>query len=717
MGDKGPNTVSMLKTDTISPSALPGQPLLLFPPFADPTWPYVALPTLKGYLRRRGIEVVVRDLNIEGLDFLQDPGTMAGWRQRLTDRFRQLNNRRRLSLYEQMEYWRVAEAVTLGRDAGDSFAVMRDARRFYQQKSYLRGRNGLEEFFRLMEAVFFPFRFGFNRANHLAAPWDFDLLDHYITGRCSPFDQFYRRLLADLAPPPFVGLSLTFVSQIPETFYLCRLLREYFPACFIMLGGPCIDQIIRNGTEQATSRIFDFADAVGMQEGEKTLEELLPLLSAGNSDPGRLAAIPNLIMKDPASGAIRQGPAWTLDLADGAAPDYSDLGLDRYLAPARLLLYSPTRGCYWNKCSFCCYGFNQSGRHLYREIPVAQAVADLRLLQEEFKVSNFYLSCDVLAPAYAIDLARRIIAEGLDIRWSTDLRIEASYTPENCRLLYQAGLRAVAFGIESGADRVLRLMNKGIKAELIRRINRNFHQAGIATSWMTFLSHPGETGQEAMQTLDLIETESAMIDQFIVANSISPPARSSPAGRSSTASSRFTIPPAISSGSSRSTAWPKPATGKTLPICRMTESPPFPGAITSTIIPGPGPSPPTTPFSTCCVTGKGPLPRVGAARQSPGSENKRRWNSRNSPRQRRAGGRSPLCTVIWPGPCGPANIPAWPPSALPIFKTPCRADEPGRIPAWPAAPVPVWSIARGGSRATPTNAAVSTAVFPPQNYN
>ena len=516
MGDKGPNTVSMLKTDTISPSALPGQPLLLFPPFADPTWPYVALPTLKGYLRRRGIEVVVRDLNIEGLDFLQDPGTMAGWRQRLTDRFRQLNNRRRLSLYEQMEYWRVAEAVTLGRDAGDSFAVMRDARRFYQQKSYLRGRNGLEEFFRLMEAVFFPFRFGFNRANHLAAPWDFDLLDHYITGRCSPFDQFYRRLLADLAPPPFVGLSLTFVSQIPETFYLCRLLREYFPACFIMLGGPCIDQIIRNGTEQATSRIFDFADAVGMQEGEKTLEELLPLLSAGNSDPGRLAAIPNLIMKDPASGAIRQGPAWTLDLADGDAPDYSDLGLDRYLAPARLLLYSPTRGCYWNKCSFCCYGFNQSGRHLYREIPVAQAVADLRLLQEEFKVSNFYLSCDVLAPAYAIDLARRIIAEGLDIRWSTDLRIEASYTPENCRLLYQAGLRAVAFGIESGADRVLRLMNKGIKAELIRRINRNFHQAGIATSWMTFLTHPGETPQEAMQTLDLIETESAMIDQFIV---------------------------------------------------------------------------------------------------------------------------------------------------------------------------------------------------------
>ncbi|MCJ7604213.1 MAG: radical SAM protein [Desulfobulbaceae bacterium] len=475
-------------------------------------WPYPP----KGYLRQRGIDVVVRDLNIEGLDFLLDDRTMAGWRQRLADRFHHLNRHGRLTLYEQMEYRRIAEAIALDRDFGRCAAVMRDPQQFYNKKDYLRSRNGLEDLFRILEAVCFPFRFGFNRANHLAAPWDFDLLHDYIAGQCSPFDGFYREQLINLAPPRFVGLSLTFVSQIPETFYLCKLIREYFPACFVMLGGPCIDQIVRNGTPEAVSRIFDYADAVGMQEGEKTLEQLLPLLSAGNPDPARLALIPNLIMKNPDTGAIMRGPSWTLNLTDGAAPDYSDLEPDRYLAPDRLLLYSPTRGCYWNKCSFCCYGFNQSGRHLYREIPVEQAVSDLRALQQEFDVANFYLSCDVLAPAYAISLARRIIDQGLDIRWSTDLRIEASYTPENCRLLYQAGLRAVAFGIESGSDRVLRLMNKGIKVELIRRINRNFHQAGIATSWMTFLNHPGETWQEAVETLDLIEAESPMIDQFIV---------------------------------------------------------------------------------------------------------------------------------------------------------------------------------------------------------
>ncbi|MBU1139223.1 MAG: radical SAM protein, partial [Proteobacteria bacterium] len=422
---------------------------------------------------------------------------------------------KKLTLYEQMEYRRLAEALPLCRDYADCLAVMRDPQQFYHKKNYLRARDGFEELFLVMEAVYFPFRFSFNRAAHLVAPWDFKLLDAYIARQGSPFDLFYRQQLAKLGQPRFIGISLTFVSQIPETFYLCRLIKELFPACFVMLGGPCIDQIVGNSDRDTVSRIFDYVDAVGLQEGEKTLEQLLPLLAGESLDRERCIAIPNLMMKGVNPGSFIQGPAVTFDLADAATPDYADLELDRYLAPERLLLYSPTRGCYWNKCSFCSYGFNQSGRHAYREIPVERAVADLQAMAQEFGVKNFYLSSDVLSPAYALALAQRIIDENLDIRWSTDLRIEASYSPERCRLLYQAGLRAVAFGVESGSDRVLRLMNKGIDAGLIRRINRNFHEAGISTSWMTFLSHPGETVHEAGETLALIERQRAMVDQFI----------------------------------------------------------------------------------------------------------------------------------------------------------------------------------------------------------
>lgn len=506
-------TDSLLQHETSEPPS--DGAFLIFPPFADPTWPYVSLPTLKGYLAKRGIGVTVKDFNIEGLHFLLAGETMAEWRQRLTDRFRELNRTGRLTLYEQMEYRRVAEALSLCRDFSECLSVMRDPNKFYNKKSYLRSRDGFEELFLVMEAVFFPFRFGFNRAAHLVAPWDFDLLSHYVSEKCSPFDRFYRRRLNDLADARFIGISLTFISQIPEAFYLCRMLRQRFPDCFLMLGGPCIDQMIRHSDRKTMDRLFDDVDAVGMQEGERTLAELLPLLNSGNRATERLGAIPNLMMRGPVPGTFVAVPSVPLDLADTETPDYSDLPPDRYLAPEPMLLYSPTRGCYWNKCSFCCYGFNQSGRHDYREIPVNRAVADLTAMQKAYGANNFYLSADVLSPDYAVALARRILDEGLDIWWSTDLRIELFYTPERCRLLHRAGLRAVAFGVESGCDRVLRLMNKGTNTKLIRRINRNFHEAGIATSWMTFLGHPGETTEEAHQTLDLLHRERDVVDQFI----------------------------------------------------------------------------------------------------------------------------------------------------------------------------------------------------------
>lgn len=490
-------------------------PFLIFPPFADPTWPYVSLPALKGYLGQHDINIGLRDYNIEGLHFLLESTTMQGWQQKLTERFHDLNHRSKLTLYEQMEYRRIAEALPQCRDFSDCLAVMKNSSQFYRKKTYLQARDGFEDLFQIMEAVFFPFRFSFNRADHLLAPWDFNLLDYYIQKQHSPFDLFYRRQLTTLNKPCFIGISLTFVSQIPETFYLCSVVKELFPACFVMLGGPCIDQIIRNSSQETTTQIFKYVDAVGIQEGEKTLEQLLPLLTSEQLETKHFTSIPNIITKGSVPGSLIHGPITTFDLAGAATPDYSDLDPGRYLAPDSLLLYSPTRGCYWNKCSFCCYGFNQSGRHAYREIPVEQAVSDLQSMQQQYGVSNFYLSADVLSPAYALALAQRILQEGLEIHWSTDLRIESSYTPDRCRLLYQAGLRAVAFGIESGSNRVLQLMNKGTDTNLIRTINRNFHQAGISTSWMTFLNHPGETTKEAGETLAFIDEQSAMVDQFI----------------------------------------------------------------------------------------------------------------------------------------------------------------------------------------------------------
>jgi hypothetical protein len=263
------------------------------------------------------------------------------------------------------------------------------------------------------------------------------------------------------------------------------------------------------------------ADAACRFEGEESLPALLAALSGGHASEDarqrfqRLAQVPNLLMAAP-DGRLHAGPMVVGDLSSLAAPDFTDLDLDGYLAPGRTLLFAPTRGCYWDRCAFCDYGSNRAGCHGYREMAAERAAEQIEALAARHATRNFYLSVDVMAPRFAEALARALVARGAPIRWSADFRIEKYYSSERCALLYQSGLRAVAFGVESGSDPVLKAMDKGISVAQIRSVNARFHQAGIATAWMTFSGHPGEEGDDALETARLIHQERKSVDLFIL---------------------------------------------------------------------------------------------------------------------------------------------------------------------------------------------------------
>jgi hypothetical protein len=501
---------------------------LIYPPFADPTQPYLSLPYLKGALRAKGMDAVVVDLNVKAARHLLDRNHVQQCAKKIAARFSQLDGRKTLTRLELMEYLALAEArpSALRLLTADALPVeiFKDPRRFYDFQNYRQARHLTEDALACTSAAAFPFRFHFNQAAHVALPWGTALLETYCKHRQSPLDPFYRDFIATsgIQPGDIVGLNLTFISQIPEVFYLVQLLRRMVPPLFIVLGGSCLQQILAHAGEPARRWIVAQADAVCRAEGEKSLPMLLAAL--GDQWPAltpqarlqRLAPVPNLLFEPPGSSSLHQGPLEISDLKHMPPPDYSDLDLDAYLAPERTLLFAPTRGCYWNRCAFCDYGFNQSLCHGYREMDPAEAARQLLQLSQSHGVRHFYLSVDVMAPKFTEALGAALVAAKADIRWSADFRVEKYYTAERCNRLYQSGLRAVAFGVESGADRMLRQMDKGISVEMIRAVNAHFHHAGIATAWMTFSHHPGEKVQEGLQTARLITQQRQAIGLFIL---------------------------------------------------------------------------------------------------------------------------------------------------------------------------------------------------------
>lgn len=515
--------------------------LLIHPPFADPTQPYLSLPTLKGHLRSKGLDATVFDANVEAARWLMSHEAAHMTARKIGSRFVNLNRKPFLSFDEAREY----RALEAAREKVEHFLgaqpapvdVFTTRELFFDAEQYSLARRRTDLYFEALSAAHWPYRFSFNAATHNVLPWSFDLLESYCDEQASPLEALYERWLMpraewdwdEGAPPPFdvddcdfVGLSVVFPSQIPEAVYLLKKLRARNPRLFLALGGPAVHQVVTHLDPERKRRFFDWVDAIGMYEGESTLEALFPLLERWRAAEGAderhalLKGVPNLLTLDPSSGECVLGPRETLDLRTAEMPDYSDLDLDRYLAPGRTLLYAPTRGCYWGKCSFCYYGLTETGTANYREVPVEKAVSELAQLARRHGVKNFYISCDVLSPKYAVRFAQELVDRKVKIRWSSDLKIETYFTPERAKLLFESGLRSAAFGIESGSDRILDLMRKGVDRETLTAVNRAFHEAGVATEWMTFTDHPDETTAEALDTVAWIEEQQEFVDLFIV---------------------------------------------------------------------------------------------------------------------------------------------------------------------------------------------------------
>ena len=70
--------------------------------------------------------------------------------------------------------------------------------------------------------------------------------------------------------------------------------------------------------------------------------------------------------------------------------------------------------------------------------------------------------------------------------------------------LREAGCVAVSFGYESGCQRILDLINKGVRLEQVPELLAELSRVGIAAQMMGFIGFPGETLAEASQTFEFL---------------------------------------------------------------------------------------------------------------------------------------------------------------------------------------------------------------------
>jgi anaerobic magnesium-protoporphyrin IX monomethyl ester cyclase len=238
-------------------------------------------------------------------------------------------------------------------------------------------------------------------------------------------------------------------------------------------------------------------DVVVRGEGEQTMVELLAAFEGGRD----LGGVPGVVCA--ADGT--EGPArpFVADLDAVPFPARDLLPNGAYIADGRrrqgaaVTTVMSTRGCPY-ACDFCSNAvFGRSYRsrspgNVLDEVEEAVALGYDRI---SFADDVFTLERDRV-----LVLCEEIDRRGLRFAWECLGRVDR-FDAELAARMRAAGCDRVFFGIESGVDRVLRLMNKRTTAAQARSAVVAAHAAGLQTGAFFILCYPGETDETVLETL------------------------------------------------------------------------------------------------------------------------------------------------------------------------------------------------------------------------
>lgn len=412
--------------------------LLVHPPVAKPGEPPAGIAALAGALHRRGLPHALLDANLEALFFLLNraEGGNDTWSVRaLKHRHAHLAALRDPATYQSPDRYRRAVL--------DCNRVLACAARKFPHISL-----GLANY---QDQCASPLRSADllraakEHRSHLLFPW---------------FSKRLSRLLAEINPDT-VGISLCFLSQALCTFALLGFLRATAPGLRLILGGGLITSWMADPSWR--NPFAGLVDHCIAGPGEQALPELL-------------------------------GSRAVVD--DDALPRYVDLEMDRYLAPGPITPYAASRGCAWNRCTFCPEPAEQSR---YLPVPPDTAAGHLRELVVQTRPLLLHLLDNALSPA----LMRALIDRPPGAPWYGFVRAgEELADPDFCRCLRLSGCVLLKLGFESGSQAVLDAMGKGIRLSLMERVLAALHQVGIATYIYLLFGTPAESPAEARATLD-----------------------------------------------------------------------------------------------------------------------------------------------------------------------------------------------------------------------
>lgn len=299
--------------------------------------------------------------------------------------------------------------------------------------------------------------------------------------------------------PDVIGIYSTTFGWKKAVFTASEIRKGGFKTRpYIVAGGPYPIALQEKCLEDSAD-----IDAVVTGEGEITMAALLERLSQGTGLEGLEGLVyrkNGRIIKNPPRPLITDVDSIPYPAREllGDAMDYVPPPATYKRRPVAVIMTA--RGCN-RRCIFC-FQMDRQRKTGVRFRSVENVMEEIELcLRQGYKEIKFI--DDTLAADYdrAMDIAREIKKRGLDFTWFTSACVHQVDRPL-LKAFKEAGCWAILFGAESGVQKSLNAIRKGITLEQIRRAVRAAQEAGLTVYTPFLFGIPGETFEDGLKTIE-----------------------------------------------------------------------------------------------------------------------------------------------------------------------------------------------------------------------
>jgi radical SAM superfamily enzyme YgiQ (UPF0313 family) len=294
--------------------------------------------------------------------------------------------------------------------------------------------------------------------------------------------------------PDLFGITVT-TPAANAAVKIAEQIKKRYPHRPIIAGGPHISTLKSDVLIKTPA--YDYL-VVG--EGERTIIELTEAIDGQRP----LQQVNGIIYRN-GNRVVETEPRAFIPNLDQLPP--IPLGLFRYreyIPTPGTFTYLPSvaflssRGCPF-KCVFC----NKSMfGNTIRQMSAPRMVDEIIEMQKRHGIKEicFYDDTFTVNTRRIFSFCDLLMRRKVNIRWKCNSRVD-TVSRQMLLTMKKAGCAFISFGVESGDDRILEKIKKGITTDQVRNAFRWSKEAGIATAAFFMLNLPGDTQETIKKTI------------------------------------------------------------------------------------------------------------------------------------------------------------------------------------------------------------------------